>query len=81
MCEKCVEIWNRHKEGLKRWFPEIIDDDAGDILFEYTVFPFDTGNKLEEQIVHLIEVGPVVVKGEIMKEMDGSMDRLRQSSE
>jgi hypothetical protein len=66
MCQKCVD-------AMKKYFPEIHEDQYGDILMNYTSFPFGDAEQIEAQVKHLLAVGREQVSLEIDAEMDAAV--------
>jgi hypothetical protein len=46
MCEKCIE-------ALNRYFPNLSEKEAGDLLWNETTFPFGTAERIVKQLQDL----------------------------
>jgi hypothetical protein len=73
MCEKCVE-------ACQEIFPEQ-EDEWGNMLMNFTAFPFADPERIREQLKHLKEVGPKQVMEEIDKEMEDAVKEAKKKNE
>jgi hypothetical protein len=75
MCEKCVE-------AVKRWYPELPENQWSGLLLGATCFPFGGPEQVEEQLKELREKTDGTLRGalkfaddEMCAEMDRYQDR------
>lgn len=57
MCRECFDAVNEV-------FPDESEDEKMDILWNFTAFPFGNPEQVRKQLLHLKDVGPVVVTQE-----------------
>ncbi len=58
MCQKCVDL-------VKQYYPELPEDDYGDLLMSATAFPFGGPETVERQLKELREKTDGTLQGAI----------------
>jgi hypothetical protein len=75
MCEKCVE-------AVKKWYPELPEDQWDDLLMDATCFPFGSPEMVEKQLKELREKTDGTLGGAIIfanEEMDKEYRQYKDS--
>jgi hypothetical protein len=67
MCQKCLD-------AVRRWFPEIGENDIGELLWGATCFPFGGPEQVEEQLRKMHDKG-LTTADEAMAYSDSEMER------
>ena len=74
MCEKCIAAVEKH-------YPELSDEEGGELLISATCFPFGSPEQIEDQLIELKDKTDGTMGGAIAfahKELDEAMSKIRE---